>query len=385
MLDPIIIIGTGLAGYALAKEIRKRDTTTPVLMFTQDKGRYYSKPLLSTACAQKKTIDALIISSFEKVAASLQVDIFTEQPVIAIDCGKKQVKTKEGTFVYSKLVFACGAKPNRLSVKGNVSNIHSINNLMQYEKFRATLKKEKHNIVIIGAGLVGCEFANDLVRAGHTVSVITPQSQPLEDLIPKGAAEFFIENLSKIGIHWILNTSVTEIHQQELYDELILSNGQKLKADTIISAIGIRPNIELAQTSGIAVNKGIVTDAFLKTNKKDVFALGDCAEIAGRVRQFIAPISHAAKALAATITNHPTAVRFPIMPIVVKTPDCPVIIVPPLMNITGSWNFDQHTDHVVGKFFDTENKLKGFILLGKNALPQRVPLMQKMEEEVYSS
>jgi len=378
MQNPIIIIGTGLAGYTTAKEIRKRDQSTPLLMITQDRGRYYSKPMLSTACAQNKTIDALTLSDADQMAANLSAEIHTQSVIKRIDIQNKKIIMDDAAFNFSKLILACGAKTNKLSIGGDaVSQVYSINDLTRYEDFHKKLSQSK-KIVIIGAGLIGCEFANDLCSAGHAVTIISPDTHPMRRMLPKPIAEMLSHRLTAAGVNWIFNDAADEVNQQRNGFEVTLKSGERLDADIVISAIGIRSNTAIAEAAGIAVNHGVMTDEFLQTNKADIYALGDCAEIAGQVRQFVAPIMHASKALAATMCGESTAVQFPIMPVVVKTPDCPVVLVPPAHEMEGEWQYAMDADHAVAKFMNEQGSLSGFILLGKKAIAQRMALMQMM-------
>src|SRR5262249_60169848 len=111
--------------------------------------------------------------------------------------------------------------------------------------------------------------------------------------------------------------------------DIALDNGTMLTADVVLSAIGLRPNFALAQAAGLTVNCGIVVDRSLQTSAPDIYALGDCAEVEGLVLPFIMPITHAARALAATLAGKPTPLAHPPMPGLVKTHACPTIVPPP--------------------------------------------------------
>jgi len=178
MQNPIIIIGAGLAGYQLAREFRKLDQTTPLTIVTADDGKYYSKPLLSTALTSGKTADMLPTATAEMMAQQLNATILTHHSVSAIDPVAKTITTQDNNIKkisYSKLILACGADVIKPPIEGNAAkNILSINHLYHYAEFRDLLNNKKR-IVIFGAGLIGSEFANDLSNAGYEVHVLLLQ------------------------------------------------------------------------------------------------------------------------------------------------------------------------------------------------------------------
>lgn len=106
----------------------------------------------------------------------------------------------------------------------------------------------------------------------------------------------------------------------------------------MLSAIGLVPRTTLAINAGLAIENGIRTDAWCRTSAGDIYALGDCAAIEGKVQPYVLPIMHAARALARTLHGEATRVDFPVMPITVKVPASPTVIVPP--DEAGTWRFD---------------------------------------------
>jgi len=146
----------------------------------------------------------------------------------------------------------------------------------------------------------------------------------------------------------------------------------------VLSAIGLRPRIAIAQAAGIEVDRGIVTNRFLQTRAADVYALGDCAEVEGKVLPYVMPIMHAARALARTLAGAPTAVRYPAMPVVVKTPAIRAVLAPPAG--PGEWRLDATPDGLAARHYDETGGLSGFALLGaatsqKRALTDQLPFV----------
>lgn len=380
--NPIIIIGTGLAGYNLAKEFRKINTVTRLQLFTADKGRYYSKPVLSNAFTNKKQAHELSLADAEKMRLQLNAEIFTETQVAAIDPKDQHIVAAGKSYPYSKLVFACGASQIRPTLQGNALNdVCSINNLMQYSEFSARLKPQQH-IAIIGAGFIGCEFANDLTNVGYKVSVIAASPYPLDRLIPECAGKTLQAALTNEGVAWYFGKSLTAINKVNGKFQITLHDGTTIFADNVLMSVGLRANTALAEKAGIAINNGIKTNTFLETNAENIYALGDCAEIAGEMRQFVAPINYCVRSLAKTLAGHRTAIKFPPMPIVVKTPACPITIVHPGKNNNGRWAIERGEATTKALFYNHDNILTGFVLTGKNkeTLLSRQTLLKQLSQ-----
>jgi rubredoxin-NAD+ reductase len=223
------------------------------------------------------------------------------------------------------------------------------------------------NIAIMGGGLIGCEFANDLASAGYAVTVIDPGSYPLASLMPEQAGKQLLEPLAKLGVTWRFGTSVLRMDKAATGYSLALADGGTVQADLVLSAVGLRPRIQLARDAGITVNRGIVVNQRLCSSDEHIYALGDCAEIEGKVLPFVLPIMHAARALARTLNGEETKVTFPVMPVVVKTPAHPVAVSPVARDAIGVWKERASGEGVKMEFVDALNNLAGFVLTGDYA------------------
>ncbi len=360
---PIVVIGAGLAAYNLVKEFRKLDQDTPVMIISQDDAHSYSKPMLSTGYAKGKSADDLSMGDPGKMAITLKASIRNHTTVSEIDTLNKQVMIGDERITYNKLVLAVGAQVNKLSFPGSDSEkVYSINDLEDYRQFRAAAEGKQH-VLIMGAGLIGCEYANDLHAGGYQVTLVNPASQPLTNLVPEPIGKALAQGLYDAGIDLRMDTAVSAIEESGETLKARLTNGQEIECDLVISAVGLKANIALANTAGIACDKGIITNEFLETSAKDVYALGDCAETFGQVRLYVLPLMSSARALAKTIAGTPTAVSFGAMPVATKTPACPVVVLPPETS-DGSWVFDGEGQDLCGRFSNTEGQLKGFALSG---------------------
>jgi rubredoxin-NAD+ reductase len=161
---------------------------------------------------------------------------------------------------------------------------------------------------------------------------------------------------------------------------LSLRSGAVVAADLALSAVGLKPNTALAASAGLAVGRGIRVDRLLHTSAPDVYALGDCAEVEGLVLPYVMPIMHAARALARTLSGDATALTYPPMPVVVKTPAHPVVVAPPAPGAEGRWLEEVLTDGVRARFVAGDGRLLGFALTGaavveKQALTRQLPAL----------
>lgn len=372
-MQPIVIIGTGLAGYTVAREFRKLDAETPLVLLTTDDGGYYSKPMLSNALAQGKTADSLLLSAAEQMAQQLKAEIRPGTTVTGLNSASKTLHTSRGDQPYSRLVLALGADPFRIPLQGSgVDAVLTVNDRADYARFRAAIAG-KDRVVILGGGLIGCEFANDLAGADLSVSVIDLAPQPLGRLVPEEVGIAIRDALAHAGVDWHLGTSVTNVDQTDNGFDVTLKDGIVLQADVVLSAIGLRSRVQLAKDAGLNVNRGIVTDGMLATSAPDVYALGDCAEVDGLVLPFVMPIMHAARALARTLAGQPTAASYPAMPVVVKTPSYPLVVSPPALGSQGEWAVEQVVDGIRARFVGADGALLGFAL-GASAVAEKQAL-----------
>lgn len=382
-MNPIIIVGAGLAGWTTAREFRKLDATAPVVLITADSGDFYAKPTLSNAFAQKKTPDQLVVTPAAKMAETQQVTLLAHTRVLSFDPGSQTVVTDKGSFEYSSLVLATGALPIRVPIAGDAAEqVLSVNSLDDFILFYGLLKSVESQrvcclnsyennsvkVVIMGAGLIGCEFANDLVNAGYHVSVVDPANRPLGALLPEAASEQLCVSLQDIGVQWHFGTTVQAVNQGEKDVEsslqVTLLNGQTMPADVVLSAIGLRADTRLAVAAGVACERGILVNAALQTSAPHVYALGDSAQYAsaGNITlPYVMPIMNAARALAQTLNGSKAEVVFPIMPVAVKTPALPLMIAPPAMGAAGQWTSSESN---VWQFKNAQNTTTGFVLVG---------------------
>jgi rubredoxin---NAD+ reductase len=334
----LVIIGTGLAGYNVAKAWRQLNPSASLWMISEGEAGFYSKPLLSTSLASGKQPEDLWVYDASAMAEQLQATIWREQHVSAIDVDAKYITCASGDRVhYGDLVLAVGAEVIQPALQGDaVSEVLSVNQLEDYSQFRRQLEGRKR-VAILGAGLVACEFANDMAKSGFDVAVAAPSEWPLDRLVPQEVGDSLVSALTDQGVAWHLGRWPKGVMRDGEGYRVQLDDGVSIQADIVLSAIGITPRLRLAKQAQLDVGRGVVVDDYLQTSDPHVFALGDCAEIMGHVHPYVAPILHSAKALARTLSGEKTKVSFPMMPIVVKTSVLPIAIVGIQGQVPCSW------------------------------------------------
>ncbi len=380
MADPIIIIGSGLAGFNTFKEFRRHDTSTPVVVITADDGQNYSKPMLSTGFTRNKTPDELVMATVEKLEEQFSLTLRTHTQVTGIDAEAKQVSLDNGeTLTYSQLVLANGAKVFEPPLEGDgMDAVYTVNNLTDYRRFREALEGKKR-VVIVGSGLIGTEFSNDLTNGGFEVHVVEPAGRCLPTFLPEAASRAVSSALSELGVKFHFGPFAKKVEKVEGGVRVHLSDGATIEADVVLSAVGLQPNIDLAKTAGLEVNRGVKVDRYLRTSNPHIYALGDCAEVEGHVMLYVLPLMAASRALASTLAGNETAVKYPAMPITIKVPACPVACAPPPLELEGRWEVEEDGHHVKALFYDNHDQLRGFALTG-DAVKERMALGKQLPD-----
>ena len=384
---PVVIVGAGLAAWTTARELRKLDAAAPIALVTRDNGDFYAKPTLSNAFGQKRSPDQLVTTAAATMAQNLGVNLRAHTTVLSIDTAAHTLTVEHGgkseDLAYRQLVLATGANPIRIPMQGDAAQVvQSVNHLDDFRRFHAELTAlparadgQPHCVLVIGAGLIGCEFANDLVQAGYAVHVVDPAPGPLAALLPAAAAEQLRQALQALGVVWHWGVTVQTLQAAAAGAHRYvgtLSDGTLVAADAVLSAVGLRADTALAAQAGLACARGVLVDAHLQTSAPGVFALGDCAQYAsagGRTLPYVMPIMNAARALAANLAGTPTDLVFPLMPVAVKTPALPITVAAPHPDLRGTWTLDPATEGLVEggawRFVDAEGAQRGFVLTGK--------------------
>ncbi|AGE28167.1 NAD(P)/FAD-dependent oxidoreductase [Pseudomonas poae] len=377
MNAPVVIIGTGLAGYNVAREFRKLDSDTPLLLITADDGRSYSKPMLSTGFGKNKEADGLSMAEPGAMAEQLKAEVRTHTRISGIDPGHKRLWIGEEAVAYRDLILAWGAETVRVPVEGDAAElIFPINDLEDYARFRAAAAG-KRRVLVLGAGLIGCEFANDLILGGYEIDLVAPCEHVMPTLLHPAAAAAVQAGLEGLGARFHLGPVLNRLQRTAEGLEAHLSDGKVIPCDLVVSAIGLRPRVDLAAAAGLQINRGIMVDRHLKTSHANIYALGDCAEVEGLNLLYVMPLMTCARALAQTLVGNATAVSYGPMPVTVKTPVCPLVVSPPPRGTEGVWSVEGEGANIKALCRDTSGRLLGYALTG-SAVMEKLALNKEL-------
>ena len=373
----IVIIGSGLSGYLLVKEIRSL-TDVPITLITQNEGDYYTKPALSHLIRQNKSPQSMIMKYASEMAKELNVRILTHQQVVDIDVNAQTVFSDQGEVVsYTKLVFAIGARPNfpaKIQYQGRRPLV--INQIEDWEKLGGSLDHSS-SLAVLGAGLVGTEFVYD-ISGKKSLDWVFSEPWPLARFVPYQVGQWLKTNLKAFGVRPIQGLIQSIAHDGKF---TVKVSDQSYQYDEILQALGLIPCIELAKKMGIDCGQGICVDRYMRTNQPNVFAMGDCAELQGVVLQYVAPIRIQAKALASTLCDQPSVVSYPAMMCTVKTPLVPVAFcVPPYTK--GVWQIQACKDSGVKAYLYSNEQRVGFAVCGSYA-KERANLIREMPDFLH--
>ncbi|ELR66450.1 Nitric oxide reductase FlRd-NAD(+) reductase [Photobacterium marinum] len=377
MTDPLIIIGSGFAAYQLVKTLRRKNSDIAIQVFTTDNGDEYNKPDLSHVFSRRQTANDLVSMTGEAFASHYQVELFANTRVEAIDAEAHSIIANGTSYRYAKLVLATGANAFVPKLKGNaVDKVITLNSLQEYRESQQHIAGSQR-ILIMGGGLIGVELAMDLASSGKQVRIVEPGEQLMASVMPDFVSTPLEKQLRNDGLQIDSRNYVTAINDAD--DELAVStnNGTEYRADCIISAAGLLPNTALAKQIGANVNHGIVVDSQLRTSIKDIYALGDCAEINGKVMAFLQPIILSANTLASHLLTGAGELKVPAMMIKVKTPNYPVQS-GGQFNAESKWQVTFSDQGVLAKAYNREQQLTGFVVTKEN-VNQAFPLFRELQ------
>lgn len=273
-----VIIGASAAGLATAESIRKYDREGDVTVLTEEAYLPYSRPSISYYLKGKvKESDMpLRKSNYYK---QKNINVVTDSKVTAVDTDKKLVKVGRKAYPYDKLCFATGSVPfvpPMENVKGK-DNALTFLDLKAAKEIKAMANSDTR-AVVIGAGLIGLKAAEGLVKICKSVDVVELAPKVLPSILDDTAAKQVKKHLENNGIKIHLGNTVEKaVSKGKQITSVVLKDGKKLPCDLLVVAVGVRPKTDLAESTGLQVNRGIITDTqTMETSVKDIYAAGDC-------------------------------------------------------------------------------------------------------------
>ncbi|WP_343712197.1 FAD-dependent oxidoreductase [Inquilinus sp.] len=272
----MVIVGAGEAGARAAITLREQGWDGPVTLIGAESRPPYERPPLSKAVllAEDEPAPATVLDRDRAAALGIELILGTE--VTAIDRAARSITLAGGRALpYSRLLLATGARPRRLAVPGHEQARY----LRRFEDALALRPRLRPGarIAIIGGGFIGLELAAAAAARGCAVTVIEALPRILTRGVPAELAAAIADRHRAAGVALCTGIGVDRIEPD---GAIVLADGGRIIADTVIAGIGAVPETALAEAAGLAIDNGIAVDATLATNDPDIFAAGDCAACA---------------------------------------------------------------------------------------------------------
>jgi apoptosis-inducing factor 3 len=268
----VVMIGGGAAGNACAEMLRREGYRGPITIIDPDPDVPYDRPNLSKDYLAGNAPEDWLPLHPKEFYAAQRIEIVSGVEATGIDTHSKTVRLSDGTSRdYGSLLIATGATPIRLDVPGG----DRIAYLRTLRDCRAIIEKlgTAKTAVVIGASFIGLEVAASLVARGLKVSVAAPETLPLERVLGTDLGKLVMSVHEQHGVTFRLGRKVTGVEEITV----VLDDGSRLDADIVVAGVGVRPNLQLAESAGLTVDNGLAVDEFLETSAKGVFGAGDVA------------------------------------------------------------------------------------------------------------
>ena len=300
----VVIVGGGAAGWSVVEAIRRLDAGLPLTLVTACGGDVYNKPELSVALSRGLSPDTLRRDVGASRAGALDVRLVPRTGAVGLSTTVRRLRTTRGTIPFTSLVLALGARP-ALPPSLPAALCWRVNDLQAWSGLFAQLAGGPKRVAIVGAGMVGCEIAEDIGRAGHHVTLLERAALPLAALLPERASKRLVAGLRAAGVAFRGGVSVRGVEAAaDGAKRVTLDDGAVLNVDLVLAATGLATEERFVRGAGLAFDNGIVVDpATLRTSAPAVYALGDCASIGGTACRFIEPIARQADAIAHAIVG----------------------------------------------------------------------------------
>ena len=300
----LVVIGNGMAGMRTVEELLKLDPAMyRITVFGAEPHGNYNRILLSPVLAGDKSVDDIMLHTREWYAAN-DVTLHAGDPVVRIDRKRRVVHAQSGLAVpYDRLLIATGSKPFIVPVPGHaLPGVIGFRDIQDVDTMLAAAQRGG-KAVVIGGGLLGLEAANGLLRQGMEVSVVHVTGSLMNQQLDPPAADLLRAALERKGLRILLNRQTAEIFGDGRVQGMRFADGEEIAADLVVMAAGVRPNVELAKSAGLHVERAIVVDDTLQTYDPRVYAVGECVQHRRATFGLVAPIWDQARVCAAHLAG----------------------------------------------------------------------------------
>lgn len=297
MSESLVIVGNGMAAAKLVERLSARALGRyAIAVIGEEPALAYNRVLLSSVLADEVAHTEIELKS-KRWWRDRGVTVLYGQAATAIDRSIRRLKLASGaTIPYSKLVFATGSRPIVLPIPGReLSGVMTFRDLRDVDVLK---NAGKCNAVVIGGGLLGLEAAYGLAKAGAKVTVVHLMDRLMERQLDSEAADMLKAAVEMKGIDVLLNAETACFTGGKKVERVELKDGRTLPAEIVVMAAGIAPNVALARTAGVSINRGIVVDSGMQTDIPGLYAIGECAEHDGRCVGLVEPAYEQAAVLA---------------------------------------------------------------------------------------
>ncbi|MDP2096556.1 MAG: FAD-dependent oxidoreductase [Hydrogenophaga sp.] len=299
----VLIVGGGRAGWQMAEALRALNAALPITLVSACAADVYDKPLLSVAMARQLDLGHLVKETGTDAARRLNLRLLAHTDAVRICPDTRTLRTTRGNLRYDHLVLAHGAQA-ALPPALPAALCWRINHLGAYQRLRAALGDAGKDVVIVGAGLIGSELANDLALGGHRITLLDVMTQPLARWPGEQAGAPLLAAWQDLPILFKGGVQVASVEKLGGRYRVTTACGQRFAADEVIAATGLATPPRLAQSAALAWNNGIAVEPMgLRTSVERIHALGDCITVNGQASRFIEPIARQARSIAAAITG----------------------------------------------------------------------------------
>ncbi|MFB8218409.1 MULTISPECIES: NAD(P)/FAD-dependent oxidoreductase [Streptomyces] len=266
----VVVVGAGMAGVQSAVALREAGFTGPVTLIGAEPHQPYDRPPLSKAVLLGKAEDSAFDIDFEALDITLRLGL----DVTALRAADHVLDTADGPVPYDALVLATGAEPMTLPGAEGVPGVHLLRTLDDAARLRPVLDRQ-HDVVVVGAGWIGAEFATAARAAGCAVTVVEAAARPLAGALPAEVAAPMAAWYADSGAELLTGARVDHVEE----GAVVLADGRVLPAGAVVVGIGARPATRWLAGSGIALGPdgSVTADSALRTSLPDVYAVGDCA------------------------------------------------------------------------------------------------------------
>ncbi|CAM4436469.1 nitrite reductase large subunit NirB [Paenibacillus xylanexedens] len=303
----LVIIGNGMAGVKCVEEIIALEPDTyEIVIYGNEPRPNYNRIMLSKVLQGEHSLQDIIINDWTWYAEH-HIRLCTGETVHRIDTRGKYIETESGLKeTYDVLILATGSSPFIPPIPGidkeRVMSFRTIDDCTRMSDYSKTYRKA----AVIGGGLLGLEAARGLLHLGMEAVVVHNAHYIMNRQLDEKAAAMLQQELEGQGMSFLLAKNTQKITGRSQARGLLFTDGSKLEAQVVIVAVGIRPNVDLARRSGIATNRAIMVDDYMRTSVPDIYAVGECAEHRGISYGLVAPLYEQGKVLARTLCGQET-------------------------------------------------------------------------------